>query len=116
MFFSIPESSKARIPQIHWLREDAAGTRNASFDAFRFVLDDGGGWTLNGPLPRSNGWSASPRFPIYVLAAVLVRGIESNPSKCEANQSRWTSKTKQNCFGWIGIDKICHFCCNLITT
>ena len=26
---------------------------------FCFVLDDGGGWTLNRPLPESNGWNAS---------------------------------------------------------
>src|SRR6516165_6475662 len=28
-----------------------------------FVLDDGGGWTLNRPLPESNGWNASSCFP-----------------------------------------------------
>jgi hypothetical protein len=28
-----------------------------------FVLDDGGEWTLNRPLPESNGWNASSCFP-----------------------------------------------------
>ena len=43
--------------------EDAAGTRDAELDHSCFVPDDGGGWTLNGPLPRSNGWRTSPPFP-----------------------------------------------------
>ena len=38
-------------------------TRDAELDHCCFVPDDGCGWTLNGPLPRSNGWRTSPPFP-----------------------------------------------------
>ena len=79
---AIAESSRMTIPESQEVRcflysgivkgknsaaslvaEHAAGRGDASFDAFRFVLDDGGGWTLNGPLPRSNGWNGISSLP-----------------------------------------------------
>jgi hypothetical protein len=63
VFFSIPELSEARIPQGHRLQKIRQQREMLKLDHFRFVPDDGGVWTLNGPLPRSNGWRTSPRFP-----------------------------------------------------
>ena len=63
VFFSIPESSEARIPRCHCLQRMRQERGMLSLTHSCFVLDDGGGWTLNGPLPTSNGWSASPRCP-----------------------------------------------------
>ena len=65
MVFSIPESSKQRIPQSHRLPPTMQqGQGMLGLTRFLFALDYGGGCTLNGPLSKSNYWSPSPRCPI----------------------------------------------------